>query len=327
VFDSAQRAFAARDSLRAGSMFRQARDLDVVRFRAPTEFNAVIRRVAQRPGVTYVPVAEAFAAASPGGIVGHELILEHLHPNQQGYALIARQFFDALHAANFLGHSAQMERLRPWDAYVAGMELTPFDRRIVEHTVNSVTGRWPFVPAGQDRDYRGTYHAVGMLDSLALLVSRGGMAWPVAKMELARDYERRQFPDSALAEYRGLMRDLPLAELPYELAGHVLIEMKRGDEALPLLQHAWGLQHTAYVAFTLGTMAAQHRDFPQAASYLTEASRLKPDDPDILYQLSLALALSRDLAGARLAAQRVAQLAPSYPGLAQWLQTLGQGAP
>jgi len=69
---------------------------------APGEFNDVIRRVAVATGATYVPMDERFSGASPHGIAGHELFLEHVHPTRHGYALMGQVFLDACARATFL---------------------------------------------------------------------------------------------------------------------------------------------------------------------------------------------------------------------------------
>ncbi len=322
VFDSAQAAASRGDTADAERLFVRARDLDVVRFRAPSAFNTVIRDVAKEEGATYVPVVEAFRAASPGGIIGHNLILEHLHPNQGGVALIGHEFFEALDSAKFLGQSAQLDHLKPWASYVAGMDLTPFDRRMVAHTVNTLTTRWPFVPAARDSDYRGTYRPTGPVDSLAFLAS-AGLPWRQAKLEVGRSYEARGFPDSAFAEYQGLIREQSIAAPPYELAGHALMEMHDTTRAVAYLEHAFAIQPSKYTSLQLGQIAVETKDLPHAIGYLRQASQLSPGDPKPLYQLSLVLAQARDLQGARAAALQVARLDPNYPGLAGWLRLLG----
>lgn len=323
AYDSARAADARGDSLDARRLYVKARDLDVIRFRAPSEFNTVIRDVAKEEGATYVPVVEAFRAASPEGIIGRNLILEHLHPNQAGVALIGREFWNALDSAKFLGHpAARADSIKPWDAYVAGMDLTPFDRRMVQYTVTTLTTRWPFVPAARDSDYRGTYKPVGPVDSLAFLAS-AGLSWRQAKLDVGQSYEARGFPDSALTEYRGLIRDLPLAEPPYRLTGHALLEMKDTAGAVQYLERAYAIQPTGYSAFTLGMVAAKAKDYEHAVWYLRQAAQVDPNDPETLYQLSLASALNHDIQGARAAAVQVARIKPDYPGLAGWLSALG----
>lgn len=324
VYDSAQAAYARGDSVKAREQYERAHDLDVVRFRAPSEFDRVIRDVAREEGATYVPLDEAFRAASPDSVIGNNLILEHVHPNEAGVALVAREFWAALDSAHFEGHAAQMARMKPWPQYVAGMDLTPFDRLIVEHTVKTLTTRWPFVPAAQDQDYRGTYKPKGVVDSLAFLAS-AGVPWRQAKVAVGQYYEKAGFPDSALAEYRGLIRDVPFAGLPYELAGRAFMEMKQPDSAVVLLQRAYAIQPSPYSAYTLGVHSAQQKDYPQAATYLTEAMSLDPTNPQPAYQLSLTYAMMHNLQGAQAAAMRVYQLAPQYPGLLNWMRALGMG--
>ncbi len=93
VYDSASAAYARGDSVVARGLYERAHDMDVVRFRAPSEFDRVIREVAKEEGATYVPVDEAFRAASPDSVIGNNLILEHVHPNQAGVALIGHEFW------------------------------------------------------------------------------------------------------------------------------------------------------------------------------------------------------------------------------------------
>ena len=322
VFEQARAALAGGATARARSLFARARDLDVVRFRAPGEFNEIVRRVAAAGGATYVPVEEAFVAASPGGIPGVELFLEHVHPNRRGYALLGRVFAEAIRDAEFLGRLARPESLRSWEAYERGMELTPFDERIALHTTRTLTGRWPFVPLERQTDYRAVYRPRDRLDSLALLVSRG-LPWESGKLQLAASYEARGLVDSAVAEYRGLARDAPLFEEPLRLQGRALLAAGREADADSVLRRALRLRPTAYTTYALGVMALRRRDFPDAISLLRHSLSLSPDESAALYQLSLAYGLSRDLPNARATALRLLQVNPRYPGLDGWLKALG----
>jgi len=296
VFDSARAAMAGRDTVAAARLFARARDLDVVRFRAPAEFNGVIREVARATGAVYVPVAEAFAARSEGGIPGSSLLLEHVHPNRDGYALIGRAFFDAMAASGVLSESADLARARPFSEYAARTTLTPFDERIATHLVRTLGSRWPFVAANRQVDYRGRYVPVDLLDTLAFDVSRGA-PWEQAKLRLASDYERRRLYDSAAAEYAGLARDAPLFEEPRRMMARA---------------HALG-----------GNDAARRRDLPEAVSLFNRSLALHESQPDVLYQLSLVYGMMNDIPNARASAARLSRMRPDHPGLADWMASLG----
>ncbi|MGI9140652.1 MAG: GDSL-type esterase/lipase family protein [Gemmatimonadaceae bacterium] len=322
AFRDAGTMLARGDTAGARRLFIRARDLDVVRFRAPSSFNDVIRRAASRPGVRYVPVAEAFALASPGGIPGRELFLEHVHPNRTGYALIARVFFDDLLGSGLIGASAEIALARPWDDYVRGAPVTAFDERVALHTVRTLTALWPFVPVGRQTDYRGTYTPVDASDSLAFAVSRGA-SWEAAKLQLAAHYEQRGHFDSAAAEYAGLARDAPLFDEPWRLLGRSLAAAGRTIEAEEALREAVRIRPTASALAELGALAVRRRDSREAAELLQRALALDPNRPALLYQLSLAYGMAQDIPNARATALRLARVSPDYPGLADWLEALG----
>jgi tetratricopeptide (TPR) repeat protein len=81
----------------AAGSFQQAKELDLLRFRAPEAINKVIRKHAQKHDNVYlVDVARRLAMSSPDKIVGNNLMLEHLHPNVQGYFLLADTFYQSM---------------------------------------------------------------------------------------------------------------------------------------------------------------------------------------------------------------------------------------
>ncbi len=323
VFDSATSVLASGDSLRAAEQFSRARDLDMIRFRAPSEFAGIVQRVTRESGSNYVPVLEEISRESQYGIPGEDLFLEHVHLNQRGYALIARSFYDALARQSFLGRKADLSRFAGWDDYERRMRLTSLDHRIAFHTVKTVTTRWPFMPVATQLDYRGTYQPVDLLDSVAFNASRGGMSWAQAKGMIAARYADQGDFELAVDEYDGLIRDGPQVEIGYRLAGRVLLGAGQPDRAKPYLEKAYSISPTAFTAYSLGVFAMQAKEPQRGIALFSQALQLDPAMPQALFQLSLAYGVVRNLQGARAAATRLAQIQPAYPGLAEWLSALG----
>ncbi len=321
-FESAKAALASGDISASSSLFAKARDLDVIRFRAPGDFQPLVQKIAKETGATYVPAVEGFASAAQYGIPGSDLFLEHVHPNQRGYVLLARFYYDALRNANFLGRPADTTRLASWDEYTRRMDLTELDQRIAYHTIKTVTTRWPFVPVSRNEDYRGTYNPVNLLDSIAFNASRGGMSWARAKAMLAGAYVARGQTDSAVAEYDGLIRDEPGIEIAYRLAGRALFAAKQLDRARPYLEKANALQPSSSTAYSLGVIAVEAKDYPRAITLLEQSLQLSPD-PQTIYRLSLVYALNHDIVKARESALRLVRIAPNFPGLTEWMATIG----
>jgi tetratricopeptide (TPR) repeat protein len=74
--------------------FLRARDLDTLRFRADSKINDINRAAASSSsGAELVDADEIFAKASPNGIVGSELVYEHVHMTPEGNYLLARSMF------------------------------------------------------------------------------------------------------------------------------------------------------------------------------------------------------------------------------------------
>ncbi len=73
--------------------FLRARDLDTLRFRADGRINDINRSVASSTGAELVDADEIFDKESPNGIIGSELVYEHVHMTPEGNYLLARAMF------------------------------------------------------------------------------------------------------------------------------------------------------------------------------------------------------------------------------------------
>ena len=78
----------------AKQAFVLAKDNDLLRFRAPSEFSVIIKSLAKQYGAGLVDVQAMFDKNSVTGIIGNKLILEHLHPTVEGYFLLAEAYVD-----------------------------------------------------------------------------------------------------------------------------------------------------------------------------------------------------------------------------------------
>jgi hypothetical protein len=285
-----------RNIERARRLFARARDLDIIRFRAPGEFREIIKSVAKKTGAHYVPSEEAFDSAAQYGIPGQDLFLEHVHPNAGGYLLLGRIYFEALQHAEFLGR-ADLGRLASWDEYARRMDLTALDNRTVYHTVKTITTRWPFLPVNAQQNYRGTYQPTDFTDSVAFAVSMGVTTWAQAKLETARRFEARGQVDSALAEYGGLIRREPHSEQDITPAGAALLDgSSRSARA-----HSWrNPTLSSRLHLPLMRLGPRQTIWRRAARSHFSSNRCRsPNTPATLYQLSITYAVAHDMGHAR----------------------------
>jgi len=77
--------------------FLRARDLDTLRFRADSKINDINRWAASSSsGVSLVDADAILANASPEGIIGSDLVYEHVHLTPEGNYLLARAMFQQI---------------------------------------------------------------------------------------------------------------------------------------------------------------------------------------------------------------------------------------
>lgn len=82
----------------AKAEFQRALDLDRLRFRTDSQLNETIRRVAATEGerVQLVDLVRAAEVQTPGGILGDEMLYEHVHLSFRGTYSVARELFGAV---------------------------------------------------------------------------------------------------------------------------------------------------------------------------------------------------------------------------------------
>jgi tetratricopeptide (TPR) repeat protein len=92
-FRIARAAWKLGDYKAAREHFLRARDLDTLRFRADTKINEINRSVAASTRVALVDAEKILSDAAPDGIIGSDLIYEHVHMTLESNYLLARAIF------------------------------------------------------------------------------------------------------------------------------------------------------------------------------------------------------------------------------------------
>jgi lysophospholipase L1-like esterase len=317
VYDQGLAAYESGDLDRAKELFTYARDLDALKFRATTEFNDIIRQLSERDGVTYVPVEEYLVDRSEDGIIGFDLMLEHLHPNAQGYFHIGMAYAIALRDANFIGNSADVSRWQSDEAYFDRMYLSDFDHRVVDHRLMVLTGSWPFVKVGPGFRYT-NYKFESPEDSLAFEVVNRDLRWDAAKVKLSEIYLDQGRADKMIYEYRGLMRDQPFNDSPFLIIGQYLLDQGQLNEAEPYMIKAHEISPSAYTFKMLGAIKVNRGEFYEGAQLLEQSLSMNPNDAQALFNLSGAYAQTGELKKAMDIVNQLVSISPNFPGAQQW---------
>ena len=323
------------DSTAALREYARARDLDLLRFRAPSPFNQIIREACQRQGATLVEMEQAFARQSQKGIVGHELISEHLHPNFDGYFLMAKTFADAIGKSDLLmARSQSTSAASRDDAFVRQIAaVTDFDLEIGRAKISRLTARWPFRP-GQLRTSGEPVTAPIVRQEVEAYQSNK-VAWNTAHMQLG-DYFRNQGDEvRAICEYRAVVKvqpenepifmrivDLQLKRERYDAAAATLQEALATNSASPFLHAKLGM-----VNFLQRHFDAAKEEFQQALQHNVRRPRMTGADIVAAnYYLALSLIQVGENDAAQTSLGEVLRYQPGHNEAARLLELLRRGA-
>ena len=307
-FALGQARLALGDSVQARLAFLAAKDRDELRFRAPERFNGLLRRLAAAHGATVVETQSALAAASPHGIIGPEMMTEHLHPTPRGYFLIADAFYDALRSRRMIGDWAGAVGK---DSAYARMALTPVDSLVGAYRLLQLRGGWPFRPIGQNVRLTDTLRARSEEQQIALRLFRAEIDWQTANAQSRELYQRQgRFPE-ALRAARAAIAELPYSPAPYLDAANTLVLAQRYPEAAPYLEASIARQPTTQAEGLLGSLLLQRGDRAGAIGHLQRAIALDGTNAQALYNLAGAYALDRRFAEAKPLLDRVLAQQPA----------------
>ncbi|MBN2806733.1 MAG: hypothetical protein JXR22_08745 [Prolixibacteraceae bacterium] len=265
--------------LDAKTLYEKAKDLDVIRFRAPEAMNEVLSQISNEYGLPLVPMKKYFEEASPNGLIGNELMLEHLHPNIDGYFLMAEAFFNTIVDNQLLKQAPQMP-LRSSQSYRQGWGFTELDSLIGDLNIRSIKSGWPFKPENETNRFLATYRPTGMVDSMAyayLIKSSTDRHIEDEHIQLAQFYAKAGLNEKAFQEYLSLIRLHPyIADLYFD-ASRYLIAQKRYEEALTLILSAPNMPADYFFYYMTGTLRVRMGRMHEGIQDLEKALFIRPE--------------------------------------------------
>lgn len=284
----------------AKETYSWAKDLDGLRFRAPEEFNSVIHKVAAEFNAPVVPMKSYFEKASANGIIGAGLMLEHLHPNVEGYLLMSAAFFDTLHNNRFISDTWDENNMLPAAIYHRAWPITDFDRALGEIRIINLTDHWPYPPKAEGERTIANFQPNSKAEELAYRHFKDEFSYFDGHLQMARHYESEGQPELAMREYNALISAAPHNVNAYFPAIQALLVQKNFDQALPLLLATKSIKETSEANRWIGQIYMyQGRPPQEILPLLEQALALKPDDTQTLFNLAAVKLTSNEFDGVR----------------------------
>ena len=305
----AQLLDAAGEFARAREAYIQAKDRDQLRFRAPEAINKITRVEAEAGGARLVDTQLALVRSARDGIIGSDLMLEHLHPNVEGYFLIADAFYDALMADSLLGGPSHYV-----DTRAARREVlfTAVDSLFGAYRVRQLLSAWPFRPLGTPMDPLDTLAADSPVEAIALELFRGEIQWYEATDRLRIHYEQQQDYHRALQASLAMIQQYPYLPRPYAQAADIMARQGRVQEAIVYFEAANDIEETASVHYMLGLLHLRSGRVVAAKPNLESAAELDPTNIAMRLQLTQYYVLVREYEQANASVDVLLTLDPEH---------------
>ena len=269
-------AYDRGDTGRARTYFTKAIDLDGLRFRAPAAMNEIITRLCSTYSDAHLVDAHSeFADSSAGRLIGNELLLEHVHPNLTGYALLSDAFYRELQRTHFFsaggGQDTASEITLP--QLIKDMPLTALDSLSGAYKIERLKRHWPFTE-GSAQD---SLPVTTSEQKLAYEVSLGKMRWQTAMDSLYEQYMAAGDLVRARTIMEAMTLEHPQDTFYFERAANICGELHDLQQAAFYFRQAFNLDPSLERARTLFVLYLGFDRPNEAMPYIDYAVRSTPD--------------------------------------------------
>jgi tetratricopeptide (TPR) repeat protein len=186
-YELANKAYSEGDFALAKQKYALAKELDILRFRAPAQINETIKLLCEKYDNVYLVDAEELVRnQNEHNIMGKQVILEHVHPNLFGHRLISFAYIETLKNNQLISEN--------WPSEEA---LTSIKKQIPYTLVDSIRAEyitvmmkegWPFyIPIPEDYKFGGSFE-----EDLAYEFSKLNVTWTEMTNQLRQHYYKNR---------------------------------------------------------------------------------------------------------------------------------------
>ncbi len=281
----------------ADSLFRYAKDLDALRWRAPEQINKIILKLGNKFNYPVINLDSIFIESSPENITGDYLIMDHLHPNLKGYQIIGDAFFYEAAKSGFLPESNRefIDNAQQYSFDSKQFHFTKIDSTIAQYQVIILKSDWPYVKEKKsDVEKLRALNMQTFSDTLAFLVGKRDLSWEEAHIKLSHWFIKMGDKEAGKKEMNVIIGEYPENAYYYRLAANQLIDFKKFDDAYPYLTKLNELKKDAFSTKWLGVIELLKNNTEAAISFLSESLKYNSSDAQVLYNLAGAYTIIND---------------------------------
>ncbi len=317
AFNTAKQLLENKDTTKAKELFIKAKDLDLLRFRAPEDINNIIYKLSKEYNYQFINVDSAFCSISTYGITGDDLMTDHLHPTVFGYNYLGKLFVDKMIKTNLLPKSkpAITDLNEQHTQTVKNLYFTHLDSVISRYRITILKSDWPYVEKGLTAaEIVNKFNVKNYVDSLALYVIDDKLTWENAHRKAATYYLSKGDVNKFKHEMDALIDIFPIITDYYSVAYTQLLQAKAFNDAYYYLKKEYDITPNAFNTKWLGIIDLSQEKVDSAIKYLEQSLNYNTSDAQILYNISGAYAKKKDYKKAFDYISRCLSVNPNFPG-------------
>ncbi len=325
-FEKAKNQLQEKNYHTADSLFRMAKDLDVLRFRAPKQINETIVELGKEFGNPVVPIDSEFNAISPDGIVGDNLMTDHLHPTLEGYEFMGKLYFDTMKKEQFLPRCNAL----PLTGHILDsithtqFNFTRLDSVIALYRIMILKNDWPYIEKKDQKKLSELIKPNDFIEKTAHKFLNENEPWETAQRNAAGFYLSKKHYAAFQEQMDVLISQYPIVVEYYDFTANELLKVEKYDEAYTYVEKRYKIKPNAYSSKWLGIINLSKNRTSDAIQYLEESLKFDGSDAQAWYNISGAYSYNKEYSKALDAINRCLELNPSFSKAAHLKNQLQQ---
>jgi tetratricopeptide (TPR) repeat protein len=308
----------------AKTLFIYAKELDALRFRAPEQINKTIIRLCNEYDYPFIRSDSLLNSFSEAGIVGNNLMTDHLHPNVRGYQLIGNLFFSAMKKYGYLPTTepSDLDERTADSLLYAYYNFTPFDSTVADFRIKILKNDWPYINPEKQLPRNRLIRLNNLIDSLAIEVIDGRISREQARLKVAANYLRQNRFDEYATEMAALIEEFPFIYKYYNITARELISAGRFSRAYYFLKRGYDKKPDTFNSKWLGIIDLSQGFVDDAIKYLEMSLKYDNKDAQTYFNITGAYAQKKEFNKALESINKCLQINPGFQRAEQIRQQL-----
>ncbi len=296
IFNEAIEIMNGENFSLAKAKFIKARELDLLRFRAPNEMNKVIDELSQKFHCTTIDFDSLFSVNSENHIPDYNIFVDHLHPTVEGHNLIGDEIAKTIISHQFVESIDPTNLKIPIDSLITDRyQNSKLDFAFADLTLRVLLGSFPFQKKGAKNKILSEFKGDSIQNRIALEIQDGKITPLFGYKKIMDYYFNNSMFDNYYNEVSAFIDHRPYSTNIY-IEGIKKLQSKNQEElALNIVERLHNFSPSNYTNSILGIVNFDNRNYNIARIYFNNAEALGPNDEiSIVYSAASKFMLGMD---------------------------------